>query len=569
MKVARLKEPKRKRIIWPWIVIGSLTLLIVAPIAVTAIMAYDDASKKIVIQPDADFKTIGNRVIVDSLDNSVSKQVMEVNVTENDVDNLLHLAMQQITASNRFIKKAYVKIKGTQYKFYVDVQASFYKSRICLTTALTETEDHNAFLFKIKDISIGHISGISGPLKMLMDKFVTEESINNVIKNAKLSMVYNKADFTITYQKTDLVKDLSNLTGQNDMGLYFDIIKTMVEDRIFDFNLESDNFLEGVVDLTKLETNEYVTDDHIKVQPEQVTENCKDKLLTLIDNGNIDPKTDDLQLMFSFLFGGWASLDASEQAIIAQKDFSYVDITDVTTYKGFDLIHSEDKITDKMAATVKPEKLIDKTLDPRYKDLCDLSEEAINDYIAGRNIVGYTTILSRYDGDDYKLNYITIDNFYSNIYKKTVGEDIINTAEFVCKVNVNGYHTSLAFVTKMDDDAFMGNKVKFKIIDVQYGSIKADSFKESFYDIIASALNGNGADTSLSINKEQETFIVDFTEIMNIAKTRAEKELFDKTGISVDMASYFQGNNMTFTVNGESREDNGGFHLALINPIDY
>lgn len=569
MQVATLKTPKKKPIIWPWVLIGSLVLTIVAPVVLVYAFVYDDNTKKTQIQQDATYKDVGNRIIVDSLDNTVSKERIEVIVNDSDIDTILHLALDKVAKNNKFIKKAYVVVKGTTYNFYVDLDASIMKSRVLLSTTMAENDDKSGFIFTIKDISLGRISGIRGPMKKLVDRFVNEDTINNFIASAKLSMKYHKEDFTITYSKSDMIKDLSALTENKQLGLYFDVIETMIKDNLFEFDLKTNNFAEGYVDLKKLRTNECVTDSHLKVLPEQVTTNCKEKLTTLVNNNYINPAETDLQMVFDFLFGGYDSLTSEEKTKISAIDFSYVDIDDVTTYKGFDLIHNENKITDKMIATVQANKLIDKTLNPRYKEVCDLTEADINDYISGRNIVGYTSLLYRKVGEEYKINYLTIDNFYSNIYKTTIDEETINIAEFVCKININGYHTSLAFVTHLAETGFADNKLVFNIQDIKFGEGAAENLKQEFFNILVDALNGAGSDKALSVNKEAYTFTVDFSEIINYAKQKAEQAIEEKTGSHYDATPYFQGSNINFTTLGNTREEDGGFHLSLVNPIDY
>ena len=568
MKVATLKNPPKKKVIWPWVLIGSVALTITLPIVLLYAFVYDGNTKKVVLQENLDLKTVGNNIIVDSLDNTVSKEQISIVVTENDIDNILHIALNKAVKNNPVIKKAYIKIKGTTYTFYVDVDATVFKTRVILSTTMKESEDKSAFIFSIKDVALGRISGISGPMKSLVNKFVNEQTINSFIQSANLSMTFDQPNFQLIYTKEGLMNDLNRLTNDEQLGLYFDVIQTMVKDNLVDFELETNNFAEGFIDLKKLQTNELVTDDaeHIKVQPEDVTTNCKDKLVELIEHGDINPEKDDLALAFTYLFGGWKALTTEEQAKIQALDFSYVDINDVTTYYGFDLVHNEDKIVDSMKGTIDGEKLTNKGLDPRYKKLCDLSENVINNYIAGRNIVGYTSLLHRKTKDGYKVNYVTIDNFYCNLYRKLVEAEYVNIAEFVCKMNINGYHTSLTFTSEMGADAFQDKKVVFTVKDVQFGVTNAENLKEHLFNIIFDALSGVGSDDSMSADKANKTISVNFAEVLQAAEDTVEDTIGRARG---SLASQFTMDNMEFTISGSSRTEEGIMRLSLKEPLDY
>lgn len=568
MKVATLKNPPKKKVIWPWVLIGSVVLTITLPVVLLYAFVYDGNTKKVTLQEDLNLKTIGNNIIVDSLDNTVSKEQIAITITENDIDNILHIALEKAVKNNPVIKKAYIKIKGTTYTFYVDVDATVFKTRVILSTTMKESEDKNAFIFSIKDVALGRVSGISGPMKALVNKFVNEQTINSFIQSANLSMTFDQPNFQLIYTKEGMMNDLNRLTNDEQLGLYFDVIQTMVKDNLVDFELETNNFAEGYIDLTKLRTNDRVTDDaeHIKVQPEEVTTNCKNKLVDLIEHGDVDPEKDDLALVFSYLFGGWKYLTTEEQTKIQAIDFSYVDINDVTTYYGFDLVHNEDKIVDSMKGTIDGAKLTNKSLDPRYKKLCDLSENTINKYIAGRNIVGYTSLLHRKTKDGYKVNYVTIDNFYCNLYRKAVEADYVNVAEFVCKMNINGYHTSLTFDSEMGPDAFQDKKVVFTVKDVQFGITNAENLKEHFFNIIFDALSGAGSDDSMSADKVNKTISVNFGEVLQAAEDTVEDTIGHARG---SLASQFTMDNMEFTIQGSSRTDEGIMRLSLKEPLDY
>ena len=542
-------------------------IFIVGPIALFYGFFFDPMTKKVNVEEDATVLSIGNRLIVDSLDYAPTEQQIAIKVSENDIDNLLHIGMKTVTEKVKYLKKAYMKKKGSTYKFYLDIDGVIIKTRLIITTELKISEDKENFVFRVKDVALGRLGGILTPAKFFANKFITDEKIDQFIAGTGLDITFKREDYSISYPKTSILKDLSKLANVQDLGLYFDVMQTMLTDNLLDFKFDTESAIEGIIDLTKLQTNELVTDDeqHIKVQSEDVQE-LRDKLAILIEHGDINPD-EKLQPFYAFeyLFSGWEQLSDEGKASLASVNFSYVDIDDKEAYKGFDLAHQEAKLFERMKDTVNAHDLIDKDLNPRYTELCSISEQDINDFIAGRNVVGHSSLLHRNSPEGYKVNYITVENFYMNIYKNSLNKNI---AEMVCKIDVNGYLTSLTFETEMPDGGFSDNKLTFAIKDIRFGQTDADNLKEQFFNIIADALNNSG-DESLIADAENYTISVDFSDIMEYARAQIEEMIEQRTGTHYDLESYFTMSNMTFEITGSSREDNGTMKLSLIEPIDY
>lgn len=568
MQVAVSKVPVKKKSKVGWILLIIFLVLVVGPIALTYILFYDGATKNINVNNETDIKEIGNRLIVDSLDYAPTEKMIDVKVTDSDVDNLLRLAMKSIPSNVPFVKKAYVVVSDNRYFFYVDADAGIFKTRAKVTTTMEISPDNEKFVFKIKDISLGRVGGLLSVGKPFIEKYVTYEKIDQILAGTQTDLSFDREQYAIVYPKTSLLTDLGRLAGSESMGLYFDVMQTMVRDNMMEFKFRNNNVIEGIVDLEHLSTNDLVTDEpgtQIRIRPEQVQEK-RDMLVSLIEHGDIDPSNDELLFdAFDYLFGGWESLNESQKNNLNPIDFTYVDIDDKEAYEGFGLYDAEAKLVDKMKDTVDAQKLVNKTLDPRYKELCTLDEGMINEYISSKNIVGYTSLLHRDTPQGYKVNYITIENFYMNIYKNSLDKNI---AELVCKIDVNGYPTSLTFDTQMSDGGFTDNKLVFEVKNIKFGSSDASNLKEEFFDIISEALNNQG-DDSLTMDAENYTISVDFTNIMDYACEQAENAVETYTGTHYDLETYFAISNLTFEIIGSSREDNGKMKLSLIEPINY
>lgn len=572
MKVAILKNPPRRRIIWPWVLLVSFLLFTVAPLAIGYVVFQDSNTKRVDIQPNFSMSEMGKRIGVDSLDKTEEEEKISMFVSENDMDNILESALNKVGIKSQFVKKAYVEIKGRRYTFYIDLDAYVMKSRIKIITNLSESEDKKDFVFTIKDMAVGMMTGLVKPTKLVVQRFVNEELINTVFKQAGLSITFDKTNYVLRYPKKDVMSDINSMGGNNNMGLYYDIVQTLVEKDMAVFDLDSPNFLDVTMDLKQLKTNEYVTDDefHIKVDHAEVGTKCRDKLVTLVNEGELDPTSQtfnkDLMNVFGFLFsGGYERLNDEQKELIDSIDFSIVDINNVETYKGFNLNNNPSYLTDKM----KDSLMTFDDLEHNQTEVTILNEKDLNNYIAGRNIIGFTTLMHRQTPESYKINYMTVDNFYANIYHD--GDEQI--AEFVCKININGYPTSLAFVSNAD---IQNDSIIFTIKDdgVKYGSIAAPELNNQFFNVMKGALNNGDSTISAETTEDgKNTISMHFTNIVEEAKKQMKASAEAKygmygetvmTAINEQIDHLFSDENATITLTGTNREDNdAGLMLSL------
>ena len=573
MKVAILKNPPRRRIIWPWVLLISFLLFTVAPLAAGYILLQDSGTKRVEIQPNFTMAEMGKRIGVDSLDNVTESENIAMVITENDMDNILESALNTTGVKSGLVKKAYVNIEGKRYTFYIDLDMYVMRSRIKFVTNLEESEDKSTFVFRIKDMSIGMITGLVKPTKAIVQRFVNEQMVNTVFKQAGLSITFDRANYVLNYKKADIMSDINAMGGNNNMGLFLNVVQTLVDKDMAYFNIDSPNFLDITMDLKSLKTNEYVTDDaeHIKVPHDDVGTQCRDKLVQLVNENQFD-RTDEkvfgnnLKIVFGYLFsGGYDKLNEDSKALIDSIDFSTVGITDKEAYEGFGLNNSDSYLNDKM----KEGLLTFDDLEDKKTEVTILNEKDLNNYIAGRNVIGFTTLMHRQTEKSYKINYMTVDNFYSNIYHD--GDEQI--AEFVCKININGYPTSLTFVSTAD----VGNdSIVFTIKDdgVKYGEVATNELTESFFNIITAALNNGDSTISAATTEEgKRTITMHFTNIIDEAKTAMKASAETKYGmygeavmniINAKIDELFSPENATITLTGTDRyDDDSGLKLSL------
>lgn len=564
MKVAVSKKPQKKRR-WPFVLLLVIAALVL-PIAALFIFVYDANTKQLNIPETQTVENIANNITVDSLDSAPTDHKLNFVVTEKDMDAIIDCALRGAGAKGGVVKKAYVYVHENRYAFYVDLDLRVFKTRIKFDTLLEETSDKMSFVFSIRDITIGRVSGFKNISTSFLGSFVNTSSINSFIKKIGLSAKYSGEDLSFTYNKIDLINDIVKFTNNGSIDLYNDVLETIIRDEIFYFNLKSQNFAEGIANLEPFHENMYVTDyvDQIKIQPSQVGERCRDKMVQLVNEHKFNVNEIAPVTVFKFLFSGYNNITAHEREQIDGIDMSSIGINDKTNYKGFDLVKPEYELHHQLTQSVNIDNMISRNPSIN-KPICRLSETGLNNYLASRNIVGYTSLLSKWDGDQYKANFITIDNLYCNIYND---EDKI--AEFVCKLNINGYHTALTFTSKTIQEEQEDFKMIFKVQRVDYGSVKAQVLEHSFFELLHTALlDGDGTLSAITVDETTHSIIFNFSTILEETKQRCEAQIYEEHGMYVNLSSYFQNSNLDYTIYGSSRSSDSTIELSMKTGINY
>lgn len=573
MKVAVLKKTPKKRIIWPWVLIILDILFVITPLAICYLVLLDPNTKKVDLEPGFSLKTFGERVLVDSLDDTVKDESLHMAITENDIDNLLDVSLNNTGLKNHVVKKSYIKMNDNQYNFYIDLDATVIKTRLRIKTELNESEDKKAFNFKIKDVGIGNLSGLAKYSKGFVDRYINPTMVDNFFAQAGLSMKLDKDNYQIVYNKADVVKDLDRMNGTGTMGLYYNIIETLLDREEAKYEVKKGYFLNIDFNLKKMQTNELCTDTdkQVKVKSKDVSEKCRDNLIKLVNNGVIKPGTDEMVSMFTYLFCGYEGLTTKDQEMVKSKNLSSIGLADQAAIIAYNGLYDFNRDPNYMFNKMKNNLMKFDALESGSTDIVLLSEDDLNTYIAGRNVLGFTTLLNRYDKEKFKLNYITVDNFYSNIYQNASSEQL---AEFVCKVNLNGYTTSLTFVTDaktnetLDAMTFTVRKEE----GIRYGQITAPELDETFFKIVSQTLNGG--DSTISADETNHSITLTFNGILEEARTAMKADATTKyESYGPAVVSYvhdqidhlLRTENIKINIVGDSREDEGGLNLTLLD----
>jgi hypothetical protein len=327
---------------------------------------------------------------------------------------------------------------------------------------------------------------------------------------------------TITYKKADMINDLKTKmeSGSSDQNLYFALLDDFLNDGLLGFDFYSNSKATIGVDLTQVHTNATYCPSG-RVVPNDLG-HYRDQLKTLMDAGKIDINEDAEEYVFDFLVRGYAHCgsDARHYLTSATRDFSSIGINDITTYTG-PLDYNVPTIPSLVEADVKAAG----SSGFSSPTISSLSEEEITAYLITTKIYGYSYILSRENDakNGYKVNYIAVDDFYSEI--------VDDHLYLIVGVNMNGYETSIIF-----DTAQVKNSEEYKITlatsKVYYGGFEASgNLKSLFYDLINQSFDGSNW-VSFNNNKtsaEYGQIAIDFEQAITDSGYKNALKLSGKT----------------------------------------
>lgn len=465
------KKKKRKGLI---IFLSIILVVIVLPIGLIYGLFYDGNTRNIVKDETFETEQIGETMVVDSMDfENTNNHVLSFKLKEDLLNQAFLKASEQLDEQiKKIVRKVYVDIQEDCYKFYIDVSVPMFKTRACLITKLSYEEEN--ILFHINDVKVGRLGGFD----WLIKKFVNDQTMEDLFSSAGLSIKSHLNENYFSYNTTDLVNDLERLNLTAGDNLYFVMLKEFINDEnLISYDFYSNDALSVNVNLDRLHSND-IYDSHYDLN---------------LDIFKVQTKT--------------------EADIMANPNF---DKTDINIKNLF-----ESNFQAEFAATLECEKSIKQIVQEEINASnftsttgslnIDISEEQINDYLKDSEIIGNTVVFHRQDKDNYKVNFLTVDNFYVNLYK----EETTTFADFVIGLNVTGFETVVGIKTKLTNSS--GTRMEFSILDdgYRFGQLTLkDDLKREFVNYLINGFDHND-DTSLSLNSNQTGIILDFQDAIN------------------------------------------------------
>lgn len=253
----RAKKKKKGRGLIALLIV--FLIVIVLPVATVFGLFYDSTRNQINVDPNVEISEMFNKTLVNSLDNTTDPgdERVELVITQDDLNQVLYAVTDSLDGyAKKLVPQIDIKINGEKYDFYINLNLSFFKTRVIIKTLITEDEDNNAFVFQIKDIAIARLQGLASFTASIISMFLTDDNIESMFGDF-LNLSVSLKDRTITYPVTDLINDLKNLAGMGGSNqLYFSLIQELVDKEVITFDF--DDRIQTKLSLTQLMTNDHV-----------------------------------------------------------------------------------------------------------------------------------------------------------------------------------------------------------------------------------------------------------------------------------------------------------------------
>ncbi|MGI6644178.1 MAG: hypothetical protein ACOX28_00195 [Bacilli bacterium] len=509
------------------IIIGIfLVSLLVIPI-VLVLLVYDTRMNEPYREENVTIDHLANRVITDSLDNTKTKEEINLVINEDHMNQLLFQLLEDYGEGfNSYVPQIDMKINGESYVFYFNLRSSGFKTRAVLHTTLSirDIDAEKAFYFRIDKIQIGHLKGLESLATWVAGKFVTNDDIESLL-GERMNVKVNLENREIIYKVSDFISDLErNIIGDGGGELdklYFTLVKDIYAKAKIDFSFEDS--IHVYVLLSDFKTNpKYVGGGY---ELDLDLENIGGKVEQMLNDhlsepffATSTPEKADIDNMFAYLIRGYDQAHEDEKNFIDNfcgDDLSKLNkygIADYKAYTGPYIPTSEklEKVMEDNLVQIETLEELNAFKASEEPIITYLTEQELNDFLGSLNIVGsmYTTHAYYKDFTEAKFNYIVVDDFYANFINRD-GDEYL---DFIIGLNVNGLHTNFVFSTKNAEYVAEGtNQVGLKFIteSVYYGEMfGSEALKTALFKTIQLALKD---EANLVFNEIDNSINVTFT----------------------------------------------------------
>ena len=456
------KPKKKKHHVGLIITLTLVFILIVLPLGFIFGFLFDTSTKKVQIDPNVtEVSQIGTMVMVDSLDSARSENKAKLAISEQNFDQILYLAQSELNGgAAQYIKKMYSSINFPNYTFYVDVKVPMFQTRIGINARL-DTSDLSVIKLKIKDVSVGRLH-----LSMNLVKKYANIDFSTMFADAGLSnFTFDNATNTFVYPINGMISDLSNLMGSGELGFLKDLLDELAALNLI--TVGQDKKAMGLdVNLASLKANEspYYNATYHHDYADEINTHIIAQLQNGAKNGTIQEANfeDEFKNLFqsNFVTGAAPSLKENVEESVKNQAANY----------------------------------------PLGQEiLVEINEADLNDYLSKMSYLGTSYTFSRKVNTDYKINYITFDNLYSQMNN--------NQLAFVLGLNINGMMGAMSF--KADQGASEFGKLALNVNEIKLGNTEVgNTFQTVVYNFVKTALQGG--ENSLFTIDDNRNIVFDF-----------------------------------------------------------
>lgn len=513
--------PKKKKRHTGLIIFLSLfIILIVLPVILLYALFYDGTTSSFKADDNVSTNTLIADRLASSLDNTKNDGKISVAVTEDDFNQLLYYVNKTyLSPQSDVLKNLYVDINNGEYDFFLDVEVPLFKTRLEIKTTLAEvdgaTPEDGTIVFTIKDIQIGRTGGMGDIAFSIGGKYLNDTMIEESFASNGLSVESDLANKKITYKKSSFAGDIKKIIdlSSDDAAIYSSLLGDALDQGLVDFDPKTNNELSLRINLESLHENSLYGDSSKNLNLE--LEACRSNLETLIDNDIVAVESGNLKNAFEYLVKGYDRSSKANRDYVKNLDLSSISISDYTAYQG------------------APELTYSKTMDASILDQITLAglasgkigqikETTINDIIKTTDLVGYSFLFEHEaTASKSQANYITIDNFYSNVTSTGLS--------LVVGVNFSGYETTVALAT--DAGVNENGALKLTVDKVYFGNKETSAtLKSDIYALISTSISS--VSSWMSFDEATGVITLDFASIIGTSPLLSS---LDKSKLSITL----------------------------------
>lgn len=469
----------------------SLVVAIVLPISLAFILFFDNSKNPKEYQK-VDLNNYFKDVLVSSLNDTKDTKKINISINEQDINNLLHSTLTKENGiPTDVISQIYIDIKDDQYIFNLGVRVTGFATKIKLYTELKaeKIEGEDYYTFAIKNCKIGRTSNLTNIAFKIVSNYVSNEDIKNALEKNGLHMEVNLKEGFIKYKEADILNDINAFVNKNDSNnLLFSIMDDFL--KLDYLTLDFNSKISASIDLVPFQNdpNGFLTKE--KEQNLSLDESIS-KLKTLYANGIIE--SEKFSNVYQYFIYGYNNSDDETKAYLSTKDLSSIGISNVQDYEG--IIKKENK---PLSEIIGDKVQLSDLLNP--DGFTFMSEDEANEYIAGKGFIGYSYLLC--NSTNEIINYITVDNYYCNIFNK----NDIGYLSIVAGINFNGCETYVIYSLKnTSSDKY---KMTFSTENIFFGQYNSnDNLGDFLFNLMASSLEG---DSTIKIDYASRNITIDF-----------------------------------------------------------
>ena len=465
-----------------------------------------------------------NSLISKSLSKTQSTEQLNFTFTEEEISYLL----SSITKSFNSALPKQLNLRGTTVDFtdQNEIKLSLFANYLFFQTTFRSTVEiqttNEEIILKLNNASLGKIQVDGQYISKTLNKFISNEDLNNKIQEKGFDVTFDLKTLTITINKDNFQAILEEKFGKDsNKELYHSLIDIIFNNELVEMEETSDKF-GFIVNLSQLSNQKVIENAEPYFHDyASIKEKCE-KLL----NENIINQ-EQLQYVFNFLTQGYDAIkNNSEYSFINTLNLSSISINDIQSYEGV-FNHSTSSI--------------ETIIDNQEPSIVDILLQSFNIYITSQDLTNifYET---RYAGQAYTFSHIDTNNkinvsyiVLESIYTKIIEDKL--SIYFI--LNLNGYKTNIE--CNLETTSTNNLSIKTIVSSMKFGNIELnETHKKQILSLINTITANeewftiNADDMSLSIDlTKQLKNNASFNEIIEYAKETNIELIEDKLHINI------------------------------------